>query len=118
MVNFKCFCCDKEISERQWDFCRLCGFCDVSGCHKPEIFRELQERYIRLKSKWFVSLNPEERIKFLENEFEPSNDIIEIKELNPLKRIGKKYHDLEKKVNKLLDELYPQNNTQEKEAGK
>ena len=31
---FKCFCCGKEISEKQFIFSTLCGYCDLGKCRK------------------------------------------------------------------------------------
>lgn len=31
---FKCFCCGKEISKKQFMFSTLCPYCDVGKCHK------------------------------------------------------------------------------------
>lgn len=30
---FKCFCCGKEISKKQFCFSTLCGYCDLGRCH-------------------------------------------------------------------------------------
>lgn len=47
-MNYNCKCCGKEISERQWQFCNLCGLCDTGKCHNPKAFHELQEKYFKL----------------------------------------------------------------------
>lgn len=31
---FKCICCGKEISKKQFIFSCLCGYCDLGRCYK------------------------------------------------------------------------------------